>query len=75
MGRWLNDELHSAPAPDDELKASDILVAVGSPESIRTLSNLAHPISVSGPLVIAGYSIVGQKMAEFLRDAGEEVRS
>ena len=73
VGRWLNDELHSAPAPDDELKASDILVAAGSPESIRTLSNLAHPISVSGPLVIAGYSIVGQKMAEFLRDAGEEV--
>ena len=45
-----------------------ILIAAGSPESIRTLSDLAHPISQEGPLVVAGFGIVGQKLSEFLKD-------
>jgi Trk K+ transport system NAD-binding subunit len=74
VGRWMDDELHSAPAPNDELEAGTILVAAGSPKSIRMLSDMAHPISTSGPLVVMGYNIVGQKIAEFLKDAGEDVR-
>jgi Kef-type K+ transport system membrane component KefB/Trk K+ transport system NAD-binding subunit len=73
VGQWLDDELHSPPGSDDELLPGMILVAAGSHESISTLNNLAHPITQKGVLVIAGHGIVAQKLAEFLKDAGEEV--
>ncbi len=73
VGQWSNDELHSPPAAREELVPGMILVAVGSPDSIRRLRQKARPITSEGPLVMLGFGDVGQKLAELLRDAGEQV--
>ncbi len=73
VGQWLDDELHSPPAAEEELKPGMILIAAGPPDSIRRLRQRARPITTDGPLVILGFGDVGQKLAELLRDAGEEV--
>lgn len=73
VGRWSDDELHSPPAADEKLTPGMILVAVGTPDSIRQLSEVARPLARERPLVILGFGDVGQKLAELLTDAGEEV--
>jgi Kef-type K+ transport system membrane component KefB/Trk K+ transport system NAD-binding subunit len=73
VGQWLDDSLHSPPAADHKLQPGTILVAAGSPESIRRLSEMARPITQEGPLVVVGFGDVGQKLAEILHDAAEEV--
>jgi len=50
-----------------------ILVAAGPPDSIRRLSEIAHPITNAGTIVVAGYGDVGSKLVEMLNDAGEDV--
>ena len=49
------------------------LVAAGSPESIRRLSEMARPITHEGPLVVVGFGDVGQNLAAILKDAGEDM--
>ena len=73
VGQWLEDRLDSPPPPDQVLVAGTILVALGSQESIRRLNDIARPINPEGPLVVAGYGVVGQKLVQILNDAGEEV--
>jgi Kef-type K+ transport system membrane component KefB/Trk K+ transport system NAD-binding subunit len=73
VGQWVDDALHAAPAPDQVLCSGMILVAVGSPESIKRLSEIARPITQEGRVVIAGFGDVGSKLVEMLKDAGEEV--
>jgi Trk K+ transport system NAD-binding subunit len=73
VGQWRDDALHSPPKADQELRGGMILVAAGSPESIRQLSELARPIDQEGPIVVGGYGDIGAPLAAFLRDAGEEV--
>ena len=73
VGRWSDDELHSPPAADETLTPGMILVAVGTPDSIRRLSEMARPLAREGPLVVLGFGDVGQKLAQLLTDAGEEV--
>ncbi len=73
VGRWLDDELHSPPAADEMLTPGMILVAVGTPDSIRRLAEMARPLAREGPLVVLGFGDVGRKLAELLTDAGEEV--
>ena len=73
VGLWSDDELHSPPAADEELTPGMILVAVGTPESIRRLGEMARPLAREGPLVVLGFGDVGQKLAQLLTDAGEEV--
>ena len=73
VGRWSDDELHSPPAADETLTPGMILVAVGTPDSIRRLSEMARPLAREGPLVVLGFGDVGRKLAELLTDAGEEV--
>ena len=50
-----------------------ILVAAGSPDSIKRLSEIARPITQEGTIVVAGFGNVGSKLVEMLNDAGEEV--
>jgi Trk K+ transport system NAD-binding subunit len=50
-----------------------ILVAAGSPDSIKRLSEVAHPIKKEGRIVVAGLGDVGSKLVEMLKDAEEEV--
>ncbi len=73
VGRWSDDELHSPPTAEEELVPGMILIAAGTPDSIRQLNQMTRPITADGPLVVLGFGDVGQKLAELLRDAGEEV--
>jgi Trk K+ transport system NAD-binding subunit len=73
VGQWSDNELQSPPAEDEELTPGMILVAVGTPESIRRLSEMARPIPREGPLVVLGFGDVGRKLAQLFTDAGEEV--
>ena len=73
VGQWSDDQLHSPPGADQELVPGMILVAAGTPDSIRRLSEMARPITREGPLVVLGFGSIGQKLAELLRDVGENV--
>lgn len=72
VGRWLDDDLRS-PSPDLLIEPGTILVAVGDPDSIEKLSQLTHPITQEGPIVVVGFGEVGQKVGEFLTATGEQV--
>ena len=73
VGQWRDDELHSPPAAEEQLIPGMILIAAGTPDSIRQLSEMARPIRRDGPLVVLGFGDVGRKLAQLLRDVGEEV--
>ena len=73
VGQWREDSLHSPPGADESLKPGSILVAAGSPESIRRLDDWVRPITEEGPLVVVGSGDVREKLVEILRSAGEPV--
>jgi len=73
VGQWLDDTLAAAPAADEVLQPGTILVATGSPDSIKRLSEIARPIRKDGRIVVAGYGDVGSKLVEMLTDAEEDV--
>ena len=69
----MDDALDSPPAATAQLLPGMILVAAGSPASIKRLSEIARPITQAGSIVVAGFGDVGRKLVEMLKDAGEEV--
>ena len=73
VGQWADDALESPPAADQPLTPGMILVAAGSPDSIKRLSEIARPITSEGTIVVAGYGNVGSKLVEMLTDAEETV--
>jgi Kef-type K+ transport system membrane component KefB/Trk K+ transport system NAD-binding subunit len=73
VGQWLDDELRSPPGVDEPLMPDTILVAVGSPDSIRGLREMARPLTHDGRLIVAGFGDVGEPLTRYLTDAGEEV--
>lgn len=73
VAQWRDDGLHSPSGPEQPLEAGMILVAAGSPESIKRLSEIVRPITEDGTIVVVGYRDVGSKLVEMLRDAQEEV--
>ena len=73
VGQWVEDGLNPPPGADQTLVPGMILVAVGSPESIKRLSDVARPITSEGAIVVAGFREVGSKLADILHDAGEDV--
>ncbi|MCH7881337.1 MAG: cation:proton antiporter [Proteobacteria bacterium] len=73
VGQWVEHALQSPPAADQPLRSGMILVAAGSPDSIKRLSEIAHPITKEGRIVVAGFGDVGSKLVEMLKDADEEV--
>ena len=72
IGQWLEGRFHLVEGPDTRIGAGGILVAVGAHESLRKIEDLATPINRDGPIVVAGYGTVGQKVVQMLKDAGEE---
>ena len=54
VGQWRDDALSSPPAADETLAPGTLLVALGSPDSIHKLSELARPITRESGLVVAG---------------------
>jgi Kef-type K+ transport system membrane component KefB/Trk K+ transport system NAD-binding subunit len=73
VGQWADDALESPPAAGEQLRPGMILVAVGSPDNIKRLSEIARPITSEGTIVVAGYGDVGSKLVEMLTDAEESV--
>ncbi len=73
VGQWADGRLESAPGADQPLQPGAILIACGSPESIKRLGEFARPIRKDGRIVVAGYGDVGGKLVEMLADAGEDV--
>jgi Kef-type K+ transport system membrane component KefB/Trk K+ transport system NAD-binding subunit len=73
VGQWVDEALHAPPAADQPLIPGLILVAAGSPDSIKRLGEIAHPIRMEGRIVVAGFSDIGSKLVEMLKDAEEEV--
>ncbi len=73
VGQWVDEALHSPPTSDQHLQPGMILVGAGSPDSIKRLSEIAHPITNEGRIVVAGYGDVGSKLVEMLNDAEEAV--
>lgn len=77
LGQWVEGRLIAPPPPDMRLMAEGILVVIGPAAGLDRLTALARgPVALrrKGPFLIAGYGEVGRKVAELLRDAGEEVR-
>ncbi|NKB37125.1 MAG: hypothetical protein GKR93_08105 [Gammaproteobacteria bacterium] len=73
VAQWRDGGLDSPPATDQALSAGMLLVAAGSPDSIKRLSEVGHPISAEGTIVVVGFGDVGSKLVEMLKDAEEDV--
>ena len=73
VGIWVGDHLERQPSISARLEAGNILVVVGSASSVARLGELATPVARRGTFLILGGGPIGQKVAEFLRDAGETV--
>lgn len=74
VGLWRGGKLLIQPGLDTRLDVRSILVAVGSPAGIEALEALATPVPATGRFLVVGGTGTATKVAEFLRDAGEEVR-
>jgi Trk K+ transport system NAD-binding subunit len=74
VGWWRDGQLEPPPGPGVRLELGAILVAAGNDAGIAKLEGLATPMPSSGQMVVVGQDRVAHKVAEFLSDAGEEVR-
>ena len=71
IGQWLAGSFTTAKGPDTRVEAGAILVVVGEPQNLEVVERMAMPIHRAGPIVLAGFGAVGQKVIEMLKDAGE----
>ena len=71
IGQWLGGSFTTTKGPQTVVEAGAILVAVGAHANLEVVERMAMPIRRAGPIVLAGYGAVGQKVVELLRDAGE----
>jgi Trk K+ transport system NAD-binding subunit len=71
IGQWLAGSFTTAKGPDTQVEPGAILVVVGEPENLKVVERMAMPIHRAGPIVLAGFGAVGQKVIEMLKDAGE----
>ena len=74
VGLWVGGSLIRQPALSTRIEVGNILIALGSRQAIERLGELATPVRRPGPFILLGHGDVGRKVAEFLRDAGEDVR-
>lgn len=72
LGQYVGGRFLQVEGPATRIVPGAILVAVGSQESLQRIEQLATPVNRHGPIVVAGYGAVGQKVVEMLREAGEE---
>lgn len=71
VGRWVAGEFTPCAAGGARLEPGTIIVAIGSPEGLARLGEVATPLKRGGRIVVFGYGAVGQKIVELLHDAGE----
>lgn len=77
IGQWLRGHLDSQPGPDTILEAEGLLVVVGTEQYVEKLIELAagsaFALRQKGHFIVGGGGEVGRKVAQLLRDAGEDV--
>lgn len=71
IGQWLGGSFTTTKGPQTQVEAGAILVVVGGQARLEAVERMAMPISRAGPIVVAGFGAVGQKVVEMLKDAGE----
>ncbi len=71
IGQWRGGEFSVADGPNMQVEPGAILVVVGAQARLEAVERMAMLIRRSGPIVVAGFGAVGQKVVELLRDAGE----
>ena len=71
IGQWLGGVFTTSKGRDSTVEAGAILVVVGAPENLEKVERMAMPIRREGPIVVAGFGMVGCKVVEMLQDAGE----
>lgn len=72
IGQWYGGKFTTTKGPQTRVQPGAILVAVGLHANLEKVERMAMPIRRTGPIVVAGYGAVGQKVAEMLHDAGED---
>jgi voltage-gated potassium channel len=71
VGQWVEGEFRPGIAGRSRLEPGAIIVAIGSPEGVARLGQIATPLKQGGKIVVLGYDEVGHKVVELLHDAGE----
>jgi voltage-gated potassium channel len=71
IGQWLGGAFITSKGPDTQVEPGAILVVVGGHANLEKVERMAMPIRREGPIVVAGFGAVGQKVIELLQDAGE----
>ena len=71
IGQWYGGVFTTTKGPETRVDPGAILVAVGVHANLEKVERMAMPIRRTGPIVVAGYGAVGQKVVEMLHDAGE----
>ena len=71
IGQWLGGEFTTTKGPDTQVEPGAIMVVVGGHTNLEKVERMAMPIRRAGPIVVAGFGAVGQKVIEMLQDAGE----
>ena len=71
IGQWFGGVFTTTKGPDTRIEPGAILVIVGAPDNLEKVERMAMPIRRTGPIVLAGYGAVGNKVREILTDSGE----
>lgn len=71
IGQWQGGKFITPHGQDTRIEAGGILVAVGTHANLESFERMVLPIRRTGPIVVAGYGSVGQKIIQMLHDAGE----
>lgn len=71
IGQWSGGVFITSKGPMTAIEPGAILVVVGIPENLERVERMAMPIRRAGPIVVAGFGVVGSKVVEMLQDAGE----
>ena len=71
IGQWYGGIFTTPKGPETRIEPGAILVAVGAHANLEKVERMAMPIHRTGPIVLAGFGVVGRKVVEMLHDAGE----
>jgi len=71
IGQWVNGSFAAAVRSETRIEPGAILVVVGAHANLAKVERLAIPVRRRGPIVVAGYGVVGRRLVELLIEAGE----
>lgn len=81
IGMWQAGTFIPHPDPDTEITQSTVLVAAGNEDALRNIQEQCRTTwrhswhASDGHVVVAGHGAVGSRVAEILRERGEDVRT